>query len=294
MKKLGLAVLMALCAVGILLARDIDPVVNSDWLAANAGNPRLVVVDVRAMDAYKAGHIPGAVSMIGASVYVKKGDINNEVPEMDELSDLLSAAGIKADSLVVVVEAEGGARFPWATRVAWTFKYAGIENVSVLDGGFKAWTAAGKPTQTDMVKATASGYKAKAVPMYFADKAAVLGAKSAQIVDARAYDTYFGMSKQAFVAQAGHFTGAYPLPFSWIYGADGMVKPKAELEALAAKLGLNPATETIIYCDSGVLCTAWWYVFSEMFGWKNVRSFDGSSQVLAADPSVKYVTLTWR
>jgi thiosulfate/3-mercaptopyruvate sulfurtransferase len=292
MKKLIAILALAACLAPAAFARDIEPVVSAAWLEANLANPNLVVMDVRAMDAYKAGHIPGAVSVIGASLYVKKGDINNEVPEMDDLSDTLSAAGVKAESWIVVVETDGS-RLAWSTRVTWTLKYAGLENVAFLDGGYAAWTKAAKPVSKEVAAKTGS-YSAKANPAVFADKAMVLAAKGAQIVDARTYDTYFGLVRQAFVAQAGHFPGAYALPYTWMLNADNTVKAKADLASYAAKLGLDPALETIVYCDSGVLATAWWYAFSEILGWKNVKSFDGSSQVLAADPSVKYVPLTWR
>jgi thiosulfate/3-mercaptopyruvate sulfurtransferase len=266
--------------------------VSVAWLEANLASPGLVVMDVRTADAYRAGHIPGAVSVVGASLYIKKGDTLNEVPEMDDLSDTLSDAGVNADSLIVVVEADAS-RFAWATRVAWTLKYAGLADVAVLDGGYAAWTKAGKAVSKDVAKKEGS-YTAKAVPAYFADKALLLAAKDAQVVDARTYDTYFGLVKQAFVAQAGHYAGAFSLPAAWITGTDGLVRPAAELAAYAAKIGLDPDKETIVYCDSGVLCSAWWWAFSEILGWKNVRSLDGSSQVLTADAGIKYVTHVWR
>ena len=43
-------------------ARDISPVVSTDWLDANLANPRLTVLDVRKVEEYREGHIPGAVS----------------------------------------------------------------------------------------------------------------------------------------------------------------------------------------------------------------------------------------
>jgi len=292
MKKLLILSCLLLSLAPAAFARDIAPVVDAAWLEANLSNPRLVVMDVRKVEDYKAGHVPGAVNVIGAGLYVKKGDINNELPELDDLSDLLTDAGVKADSLVVVVESDGS-RFAWATRVAWTLRYAGLENVSLLDGGYAAWAKAGKAAQTEAAFKKGGSFAAKPVAAFFADKAKVLGAKTAQLVDARTYDSYFGVTKQAFVAQAGHFPGAYPLPNTWIT-VDGLVRPKAELEAMALKVGLDPKKETIVYCDSGVLATTWWWVFSEMLGWKAVSNFDGSSQVLAADPAVKYVTHTWR
>ena len=293
MKRI-LAILIAFAAVApSAMARDIAPVVDVAWLQVNQSDPKLVVMDMRKAEDYKAGHIPGAVNVIGASVYVKNGDINNEVPAADDLTDVLQAAGLKADSRVIVVESDGG-RFAWATRVGWTLLYAGLQNVAILDGGYAAWTKTGRAVQTDRPSVPAGDFVVKWVPGYFADKAYLLAAKNAQIIDTRAYDTYFGVTKQAFVAQFGHFPGAWPLPSNWILNAEGLVKPAAELGVIATKLGLDPRIETIAYCDSGVLATTWWWVFSEVLGWPNVRSFDGSSQVLAADPSVKYVVETWR
>ncbi|HUX39464.1 MAG TPA: rhodanese-like domain-containing protein [Rectinemataceae bacterium] len=293
MKKL-LAVLIGLAVLAPLAsARDIAAFVDPAWLEASASNPRLVIMDMRKVEDYKAGHIPASVNVIGASVYVKNGSINNEVPPADDLTDVLQAAGVGADSLVVVVESDGS-RLAWATRVGWTLKYAGLDNVAILDGGYAAWIKAGKAVQTEPVKAMKGSFVVKWVPAYFADKAAILGAKGAQIVDARNYDTYFGLTKQAFVAQAGHLPGAIPLPSGWITTADGLVKPVAELGGIVNKMGLAPGVETIVYCDSGVLATTWWWILSESLGWKDVRSFDGSSQVMAADPNVKFAILTWR
>jgi thiosulfate/3-mercaptopyruvate sulfurtransferase len=37
------------------------------------------------------------------------------------------------------------------TRVAWTLKYAGLENVAILDGGYNKWVTDKKPVSTDQV-----------------------------------------------------------------------------------------------------------------------------------------------
>lgn len=291
MKK-GLLILFALLSAATLSAREVEAIVTADTLEKNLSNPKVVVVDVRKVEDYKAGHIPGAVSILGAALYVPKAGLSNELPELDDLSDAIADAGIDSSSYVVVVETDGS-RFSWATRVAWTLAYAGLENVSVLSGGQAAWVKAGKPVSTETVRPKSTSFTAKARSAYLAVKADVLSSKG-QIVDARTYDTYFGLVKQGFVAQAGHLSGAYPLPFSWICDADGLVKAKDELAKMPVLIGLDPAAETIVYCDSGVLCTSWWWIMNEYLGWKNVRSYDGSSQDITKDPSVKYVTHVWR
>jgi len=250
MKK-GILILLMVALVAPLFARDIDAVVSVDWLEANLSNSKLVVIDVRKVEDYKAGHIPGSVSMLGSIFYVPSKGLSNELPYMDDLSDELADVGVDADSLVVVVETDG-ARFAWGARVAWTLAYAGLDNVAVLSGGHAAWVKAKKPVSTDVVRKAQTKFSAEPKTDYLALKTDVLSTKG-QVVDARTYDTYFGLVKQGFVAQAGHLPGAYSLPSSWIVNAEGFVKSKDELASYAAKLGLDPSVETITYCDSGVL-----------------------------------------
>jgi thiosulfate/3-mercaptopyruvate sulfurtransferase len=291
MKKLLLVMLMV-ALVAPLFARDIEPVVSTGWLADNLGNSKLVVVDVRKVEDYKAGHIPGAISMLASIFYGPRDGLSNQLPFMDDLSDELSDAGIASDSLVVVVEADNS-RLHFAARVAWTLAYVGLDNVAILNGGQAAWAKDGKTVSTDAAKRKGSDFTVKEQKAYLALKADVLGTKG-QLVDNRGYDAYFGLTKAGIVAQFGHIPGAYALPGAWIVDANGMIKSKEDLSKIATGLGLDPAKETIVYCDSGVACASWWWIFNECLGWPSVRLYDGSSHELAADPAVKYTTLTWR
>ncbi|PKL08955.1 MAG: hypothetical protein CVV51_06270 [Spirochaetae bacterium HGW-Spirochaetae-7] len=291
MKKAILILLAVAFLAPAAFARDVDAFVGVQWLEANLANAAVVVIDVRKIDDYKAGHIPGAVSVLG--LYMAKDGLSNEVPAADDLSDILADAGISAKSTVVVVEADG-ARFAWATRVAWTLAYAGLTNVTILDGGYAEWTKAGKAVTTGMESRTATDFKVKFVDSYLATKDyLVKNIKKAQIVDTRTYDTYFGVTKQAFVEQFGHIPGATALPAAWIT-VNGLVRPKAELEDLVKALKLNPKKDTIIHCDSGVLATGWWWILSQQLGWTKVSSYDGSAQEISREPGVKFVKAVWK
>ena len=107
LKAVVLAVLLvsplALAAPVQAAARDIDPIVSTDWLQKNLDNSNLVVVDVRKVEEYKAGHIPGAVNIVYGTWAVKKGDLLNELPAIDDLADAIGSAGIDQNSLVVIV-----------------------------------------------------------------------------------------------------------------------------------------------------------------------------------------------
>jgi rhodanese-related sulfurtransferase len=106
-KMIVAALAILLVAPAVVIARDVDAVVSADWLQKNLENQRLVVLDIRKVEDFKAGHIPGAVNVFFNSWAVKMGNLTAELPNLDDLSDLISDAGISANSLVVVVEGEG-------------------------------------------------------------------------------------------------------------------------------------------------------------------------------------------
>ena len=67
------------------------------------------------------------------------------LPGHGELQVALRKLGVNIDSTVVVYSS---AHMMWATRLWWILRSGGLENVSVLDGGFMGWKKAGLPTNS--------------------------------------------------------------------------------------------------------------------------------------------------
>jgi rhodanese-related sulfurtransferase len=86
-----------------------------------------VVLDVREQDEWDAGHAPGAV-------HIPLGDLP---ARLDDLPD--------TDAGTLAIACRGGGRS--ARAVAW-LSQQGFD-VANLDGGMKAWQAAGKPLAAD-------------------------------------------------------------------------------------------------------------------------------------------------
>jgi len=91
-----------------------------------------VLLDVREHDEWEAGHAPGAV-------HIPLGDLP---ARLDELPD--------TDAGTLAVTCRGGGRSSRA--VAW-LSQQGFD-VANLDGGMKAWEAAGKPLAADSTSPT--------------------------------------------------------------------------------------------------------------------------------------------
>ncbi len=279
---MALAFLMSLGALSAAAA--MEPVVTTGWLEQNLD--KVVVLDVRKVEEYKAGHIPNAVNVVYGSWAVKKGDLLNELPADDDLKDILSSAGIEATTPVVVL---GKMDTPPdrvdATRVAWTLKYAGVQDVALLSGGYNKWVADNKAVSTDAARPRAKAYRGTFQKDVAAKKADVLDALGkAVIVDVREPDFFDGKKKMDFVARAGRIKGAVNLPTSLMYEADGTYKSKDALAAEAAKaVGTDTSKEIILYCDTGKFCTAWWFMLHELLGYSNAKAYDGSMMEYAKD-----------
>jgi thiosulfate/3-mercaptopyruvate sulfurtransferase len=267
-------------------ARVMEPVVSTDWLEQNLS--KVIVVDVRKVEEYKAGHIPGAVNVFYGTWAIKRGDLLNELPADDDLKDVLSSAGIEPGSLVVVVgKVDAPTDRVDSPRVAWTLRYAGVENVSLLSGGYNKWVNDKKPVSTDAVKPRSKAYKGKFYKEYLIKKNEVMSRLGkALFVDVREPDFYNGKKKFDFVARLGHIKGAVNLPTSVMYEKDATYKTTNELAAIATpSVGSDLSKEIIIYCDTGKFCTGWWFMLHELMGYKDVKVYDGSMMEWAKDPA---------
>lgn len=287
-----IVVVPALAAAGAL-----PPIVTTEWLQNNVTDPELTVVDIRKVEEYREGHVPGAINVFYGTWAVKRGGLDNELPAADDLLDVLTAAAITPQSRVVVVgKADTLTDQVNATRVAWTLESAGIEHVAVLDGGHTRWQAQKRPLSTDVVRRSPANATVVPVDTVFANKAHVLARRGqALVVDTRMPDYFFGVAKLPRVDRAGRVAGAVSLPSAWIFTPEGTFKSVDELRAIAASVvGDDPAKEIIVYCDTGRLASGWWWTLSEVLGYRNVRLYDGSSQDYARDTSAPMARYGWR
>lgn len=284
----GLFVFLFILLPVVAMAQISGPIVSTDDLQKILSNPKVVVLDVRKVEDYKAGHIPGAINVFYGSWAIKKGTLLNELPPVDDLADVIGNSGIDKDSMVVIIGKTDKVPDQFdMTRVAWTLKYLGVQNVAILNGGQNQWVRENKPLSQDMVKAKTKAFKAEVNKNLFVDKAFVLDKIGKSIiVDTRAPAFYAGTEKLAFVPKVGRIKGSVNLPVGQLYTPEGLYKDKATLTALAQKAAGDDLTkEIILYCDTGKTCTSWALIMTDILGYKDVKIYDGSSMEWLADPA---------
>jgi thiosulfate/3-mercaptopyruvate sulfurtransferase len=288
-KSVVLILLLLLLSVPVsLFARDLQPIVSTSWLEQNLSNPKVVVIDIRKVEDYRAGHIPGSISAVYSTWAVTKNGLDNELPADDDLADLIGTNGIGVDSWVVVVgQVSTSTDRVNRTRVAWTLIYAGLENVAILDGGYNKWLADRMPVSVEPVRPKPKSFKGVFNRSLVADKAYVMShLQKVLVIDAREPEYYSGQSKISSVGKAGHIKGTPNLPISLSFNKDGTFRDKAELAAAAVRVaGAILSREIIVYCNTGRESSNWWFLLHEVLGYKNVRNYDGSMQEWSRDPN---------
>jgi len=288
----ALLVFLLILLPAAVLAQGISPILSTDDLAKNLKEPGVIVVDIRKVEDYKTGHIPGALSIFYNNWAPGRGGLKNEMPMDEDLVDLLSANGIGPDSTVVVYGTTGtGPDRVDVTRVAWALKYAGIQKVSVLSGGFEKWAVREqREVSAEVFKPKAKAYKGKFNKNLLVKKDYVkeqIG--KTMIVDVREPAFFRGEQKLPFVAKAGRIKGAVNLPTMQVFDkyppGDHMeaccwtYKDAAALKNMASGVvGSDTEKEIIIYCDTGKVASAWWFILSDVLGHKNVKIYDGSTE----------------
>lgn len=194
--------------------------------------------------------IPGAIAISLASDIsgpASKEAGRRPVPEMGALQERVRSWGVNADSLVVVYDNAGGAQ---AGRAWWTFRWAGHADVRLLDGGLKAWMAAGKTTADQPRHLPGGGTVILSpghMPTIEADDAAAI-ARAGALLDARGKAAYEG---EAGKPKTGHIPGSLCAPSSRSLGADGCFKSADELRKQFAAIGADGSKPVGVYCGSG-------------------------------------------
>ncbi|GAB3222537.1 sulfurtransferase [Glycomyces halotolerans] len=196
---------------------------------------------------YRAGHLPEAVWLdferdVCGPVGATGG--RHPLPDPERLQEALRDAGVSDDSTVVVYDDGDGMA---AARTWWTLRWAGHEDVHVLDGGIGAWIASGYPLSYTVPRPERGNLTVRpgSLPVLDADGAARWAAER-ELVDVRAPERYRG-EHEPMDPVAGHIPGAVNLPIGHDFGPEGRF---ADTDTL--KTRYEPHRDAAFYCGSGV------------------------------------------
>lgn len=301
MKRLfAFALTATLATAGAALAAD--PLVSADWVKANIGKPNVVFLDVRGEPRaeYLRAHVPGAIFTNYAKDGWRVTDKNGTpamLPPPAEVEKLVGGLGIdNKDHVVIVANGTSALDMGTATRIYWTFKVMGHDEVSILDGGWLAYAAIDpktkqpvNPMETGNVAPKPKTFKANVRADMIPNKDDVRKALAAKtpLVDNRPSDFYLGVTQHPATKRTGTIPGSKNIPEAWItMNNGGRFRDKAALEKLYSTAGVATTGEQINFCNTGHWASLGWFASSEILGNKKAKMYDGSMVEWANDASL--------
>ena len=243
----------------------IAQLISPQALHARQEHPGLVILDCRfaledpdyGQRSYAEGHIAGAsfadLERDLSGPVIKGVTGRHPLPEPAALIDRLQAFGINDDSEVVLYDDGPGA---YAARAWWLLAWLGKrDGVFILDGGLKAWHAAGLPLSLDPPVAHRGNFNGQP-DMHLLLSAEQLqkrlGQPTLTLLDARALPRFKG-EVEPIDPIAGHIPGAQCAAFTDNLGSDGRFLTADQLkQRFAAKLDGRSPADLVAYCGSGV------------------------------------------
>ncbi|MBA2719357.1 MAG: thiosulfate sulfurtransferase [Chloroflexi bacterium] len=298
------------------LARH-DRLVHIEWLgqllaggkpeAAPAGKFLLFHVNFGVPEEYAEGHIPGA-GYLDTNWLENPKDWNRRTP--DELENALRSLGITSDTTIVVYgrDTVGEANEKWpgrragqiaATRALMILRYAGVEDVRLLDGGYDWWVRAGYPVETtprDVVPVADFGVQIPLRPEVIVDiaeaKEILADQGGAALVSVRTWKEHIGrVSGYNYIGPAGRIAGdvwgncgADAYHMQHYRNIDNTMRAYPEITANWAEAGITADKWVAFYCGTGWRASETWF-YAYLQGWDRIAVYDGGWFEWSQDPA---------
>jgi len=260
------------------------PLITAEEAALYIGHPKVAFIDARPDKLYRAGHPKGAVhadwtEFRDSEATLMTGKLD---ADLDRLAAVFAAKGVGGDMWAIVF---GDPLDLWGEegRIAWTLRYLGATKVSVVDGGYAAWTGAGLPTGKGVVTRPPAEFTAEVVDKYMARKRDVQRFSEDRenwqtvLVDVREPGEYRGApdAPSYGALRVGHVPGAVNLPWRTLLDESGKVKSAEVLGEILLEKGIRPDAHIITYCTGGVRSAHTWYVLDSL-GYPSVKNYAAS------------------
>ncbi len=288
-------------ALGVsLTALAAEPIVDAAWVKARSCDENVRVLDVRnrldggSKTDYLKGHIPCAVH----TDYLKDGwrsavgGVPGQLSSPDDLATIIGGLGIDNDTHVVISHnGKNALDMGSATRIYWTFKVLGHDQVSILNGGYRGYASdSDNEIEKGNNKPEAKTFTVSLRPEMIATKEDVKMAiddGATTLVDIRPTHQYLGVNRHPRSKRFGTIPTAKSFPESWATAnGGGSFRSVEDLKQLYAAAGLETGGKQINFCNTGHWASLGWFVSHELIGNKEATLYDGSMVEWSADESL--------
>jgi thiosulfate/3-mercaptopyruvate sulfurtransferase len=250
-----------------------------DELTENLSRPGLRIVDCRyrvdgtARQLHASAHIPGAVFLDWANDLVDPDDpIAFQLAGPEPFAAAMAAAGIGDGTSAILYDDTASL---YAGRVWWSLRCYGFEGVRILDGGWAAWVASGRPTSSATHGPESTLFTPRSLPrlrLLTPDVRALLGSRDVQFVDTRGPAEFLGQEGNA--RRLGHIPGAVNVPAALLTVPGGQTFGSADaLGRLLSEAGVQRGRRIVLYDGIGIGAAKAAFVLA-LLGYEDVALYD--------------------
>ncbi|MDD3575776.1 MAG: sulfurtransferase [Halothiobacillus sp.] len=254
-----------------------------------------VVIDARNLDAYAAGHIPGAVNIHDIFTFLATSSPEGLEELKAKFAQTFGNAGLSGKETAVIYEDAMNTGFGMSCRGYFLLSYFGYPKVKILHGGYQAWLSESLPVSTEVptpIPATFPLIDTGTDLMIGKDEIlATLGSEGPVLLDVRDIDEWIGTSSSPygkdFCPRKGRLPGAVWIEWYRLMkpGAIPMFKAPEEVLAECATVGISKDTPVYLYCFKGARASNT-LVALKSAGIENVKLYFGSWNEWSRDPSL--------
>ena len=280
-----------------------NAIVNCEWLAENINNnnirtydcttylhyrdndPSLPYVVESGREQYEKSHIPNSSYIdLQSDLSDKDSPYRFTMPDLKVLSENFKKVGIGEDFHIVLYSRNGT---QWSARIWWMLRSVGVDNVSILDGGFNEWTRLGLPTSDKILTFPKSNFNFKPRNEIFIDKEPVIKAledKNTKILNSLTEDIHKGLNPR--YGRPGRIPNSLNIPFHKLLDPEtGKFLRAEELLEIFQKNKISYENQIINYCGGGIAASLEAFVLYQL-GYKNLKIYDNSLSEWAIDENL--------
>ncbi len=262
-----------------------NPLVTTEWLAAELGKSDIRVIDAtmflaaharNARTEFEAAHIPGAVFFDIDEVSDLTSPLPHMLPPPEKFASRMQALGLGDGSRIIVYD---NSPLKSAARAWWMLTLFGAHEVAILDGGFAKWQSEGRGVESGKPIVRHRHFTVWADKSLVRDQKQMtenLRTKTEQVVDARSAGRFAGTEPEPRASlRGGHMPGSKNLPYDQLFNDDGTYKSRDELKAAFDAAGIDLAKPLTATCGSGVTSAVLAFA-AALLGHSKVAIYDGS------------------
>lgn len=238
----------------------------------------VVIIDFRKPSEYKKGHLLGALNIWRPDIENDSINYRGVRASKKKIEKLFSELGIRNSDFLIIYDNNASCD---AARLWWVLDSYGFDRTALLHGGIHAWKKNGSLSHENEAKSASKFVLPDQVDTQhyigFQEMAKTYSDASIKLIDNRSEGEYQGFFMKPGAYDSGRIEGS--INIDWAHSVDHQnqtFKSELDLRTTFDSYGIEPLSDIVVYCHTGVRSSHTVFVLTELLGYKTVRNYDGS------------------